>query len=893
MEKDISICYETDANKLISDTKQCTNECQGYNIFFNNTCYRSCPAITTLINDNNCQCKYKWYKYNDKNLNINDIIICFENEEDECPKDSYPYFNAKNKQCLDDLSKCDPDTKIFNNICYEQCPTNTININDSNECQCDKNKGKWYKYINEGKIILECGKNECPNNKPFTDYETNECVYSCDNKYIYEKTCYLKCPENTKPVDELSKECLEVFTFNDPKDLTSLDQNVVDNITNIYPKISKGGLVYNINNSTMQIYGINKIKSENQDLIIRSNLTYIDISSDCLEKIYEKNGLSDDTDIIMVKYDIGDKTDSYHINPVEYKIINSLTGAVIPLDICEDNSIVISYPLSNILKSYASESKNLRNLEEDDKNTLNVREKFLKGKEIYIENEEIDSFNIESPLYTDMCYAFELNGKDLILEDRINYLYPSSSFCESNCIYNKTDFISERVYCNCSPKEGVNFGRSFESDNANVDTQKVKNNQKGSVLKCLSKVKNISKNFGFFYGLIMFLAEIGLGILTFLYSLKVFIMRVKIKFDIKDDRSNNNIDTENIESINITEDKRYKKNKNNNEEMIKTSERNMEYPPKKNNKLNININNNNKKENSKKVKKQTIEEQNVIDVQELKIKKTTNNDEDDNKEKISQSNSENIYSEKSSTHTVMESEDENIFDLIKMEEKLLRVDYTCALKKNKAEILVIILSEILDKLYIIKAIFFIHKYEILSLYISLYLLWHMLIVSFLSLFYNNSTLHKIWIKDSYPNMSYHLSFGFVTSILVFIIYRGLLFLITNDREIQKIESIPKDNKNEIRQQFDKMMFWAKIKIIIFYAVDFILLFLFFLYIIAFCGIYNATMSNLIESYGIALIEIVIIKVLYGLVLGILRKVSLSYEINILYTIVRLLDTYIV
>jgi hypothetical protein len=168
----------------------------------------------------------------------------------------------------------------------------------------------------------------------------------------------------------------------------------------------------------------------------------------------------------------------------------------------------------------------------------------------------------------------------------------------------------------------------------------------------------------------------------------------------------------------------------------------------------------------------------------------------------------------------------------------------------------------------------------------------MLIISFLSLFYNYSNLHKIWINDNYPNLNFHLSFGFLSCIISFIFYKGLSFLIFNDRKIAELESIPKENKNEINEKYNKMMFWAKIKIIIFYAIVFILCIIFFLYLIAFCGVYIGTKAKLAESYGIALIEVVIIKILYGIVLGILRKVSLSYEIEKLYFIVRILDLYI-
>jgi hypothetical protein len=596
----------------------------------------------------------------------------------------------------------------------------------------------------------------------FIDDDTNECLTVCGDKYLYENRCYSKCPNNTKPINWPSNECVLSFNFSDPENLTQLDNNIITNIKDIYQKSSPLGLVYSINNSTMQIYGVNKNRKDNKDLLIRSNLTYIDFSN-CIQKLYNGHSELNGKDLVVVKYDIGYKSDKAKINPVEYKVINPETGSTIPLDACGENSIIISYPLINILKSFASESKKLRNLQEDDKNSLNIREKFYKGKEIYLENEEIDSFNSESKLYTDMCYPFELNGKDLILEDRFNYLFPEYSFCESNCIYNRTDFIEERVICHCSPKREVNFERPFELQKTDATVQKSKDNQKGSLLKCLSKVKKISNSFGLIFGLLIILVEIGLAILTFLYNYRVFILRIRNKFYLND---GNNMDTENIGSINSLKNC----NKKTNEEIvIKTSERNLEAPPKKttqvNTKTNLNTknnNNNNTKNNKnsknkekedeenqkeqKSKKKASLDGQEVINIRKNNVRKETNIV-DDRKEKISSSNSEDSYNEKNSIETVREmdedDDDEGIFDAIKMEEKLLRVDFEFALNKNKAEILVMILTEILDKIYVIKAIFFIHKFELVTLYVSLYLLWHMLLVSFLSLFYNNSTLHNI------------------------------------------------------------------------------------------------------------------------------------------------------
>ena len=115
--------------------------------------------------------------------------------------------------------------------------------------------------------------------------------------------------------------------------------------------------------------------------------------------------------------------------------------------------------------------------------------------------------------------------------------------------------------------------------NSNPNMENTKKDEKASILKCLGKISEISKNFGFFYGLIIILAEIAMCILTFLYSYKVFVMRVNRKFSIKEDDNIINANTENLETVNLSGRDKYD-GKNKNEEIIKTSERNLQHPPK-------------------------------------------------------------------------------------------------------------------------------------------------------------------------------------------------------------------------------------------------------------------------------------------------------------------------
>ena len=92
--------------------------------------------------------------------------------------------------------------------------------------------------------------------------------------------------------------------------------------------------------------------------------------------------------------------------------------------------------------------KKLRNLEneEDEENIKkDILNKFNKGKELNIKDKSIDTFNYNSSIYSDICIPIEIDGKDLVLEDRIKYLYPNYSFCESLCTYDYTDFEGERI----------------------------------------------------------------------------------------------------------------------------------------------------------------------------------------------------------------------------------------------------------------------------------------------------------------------------------------------------------------------------------------------------------------------------------------------------------------
>ena len=65
---------------------------------------------------------------------------------------------------------------------------------------------------------------------------------------------------------------------------------------------------------------------------------------------------------------------------------------------------------------------------------------------------------------------------------------------------------------------------------------------------------------------------------------------------------------------------------------------------------------------------------------------------------------------------------------MRKEEKLLRTKYSLSIERDKFDSIIVVLTSIFDKIYLIKILLLLGKYEVLSLMFSLYLLCHMLLL---------------------------------------------------------------------------------------------------------------------------------------------------------------------
>ena len=862
---------------MVEETKECVENCPSdYPLEFNSKCFKECPEGTKedITSGSACICNNIWYRQKNGNM------FCLEG--DECPP-THPYKQSSNNECQQQIC----DNFILNYTCYNECPKGTKYIEGDSEaetgtgteikpkiCECDPELGYWHR---EGDYFprMFCELKECPDNKKYYINDKRECLKSCEENGLFEynNICYEgECPPPT--VSENAKTNKYKCITKKYATATTLDETykfLKEEIVDLYRSVPKTGIIYKNFSSTIQIYGITREDSDLKNTLMHSSMSYIDISA-CSKRVFQNNKMQEKDEIVVVKYDLENKQNISLVKPVEYEFINSRTGQLLDMSVCTKNDVVISYSLSNILNYVKKKVE--RRLEEslDDESIISqIKDQYEKGKlitSIY----SIDSFNINSTLYQDLCFSLELDGKDLVLEDRVKFLFPYYSLCEENCTYSHIEFDTERIYCNCPLKKEFNLEREHKFVVNTYNNEEIASKQKGPtnipVMTCMARLKekiSITKNGGFFYTLILLIFELALFLITIFYSYNLFLEKIN-KISDNDEEIERMFD---IEEITINHQKNMKNRNSSNEVNIKTSERALDAPP----------------------KRRDITEINPKDIQlEEKIEKEKI-DNDGTKTDDQKSNLDESTNESFAREYLL-----GIMDSIRNEQKLLRVKFEIAINKNDSDTFITLLAEIFDKIYFIKSIFLLGKYDMFTIYFSVYLLYHLLLLTFTTCFYDIQTIQKIWNKENFPDMQYNLGYGLLSCLIVWVIYKIFLCIISNEGPMKRYlrAKFNKENKNEkiVQKRFDELKCKVKTRMIIYFVLMFIIGIVCLLYITTFCAVYTGTKKYVFKTYGIALVEVLIIKIVYGIILGILRKVGLTKQNLTLYKIAYYFDKLI-
>ena len=241
----------------------------------------------------------------------------------------------------------------------------------------------------------------------------------------------------------------------------------------------------------------------------------------------------------------------------------------------------------------------------------------------------------------------------------------------------------------------------------------------------------------------------------------------------------------------------------------------------------------------------------------------------------------------------------------------MRVPFKKYLEKNHPSILSIFLAEIMDKIYLIKICCFLKKFEMFSVHLVLYLICHLMLLTLLCAFFTIKVIKKIWTDSNFPQLNFYLLYGFLGDIVIWLIYKVFLCLLDSQDKVKELVQLKngtnnenKDNSNldmteqneEINEEltqkkYNDVIRRIKIRMIIFFIIGFLLTVFCFIYLLSFFAIYTGTKSKVLKMYYISLIEILLIKIIYGICLASLRIASEGNEIENIYKIVYLCDKY--
>ena len=410
-----------------------------------------------------------------------------------------------------------PDNYFFNetqkchSLCYKTCKK-CFNVGDNlhHSCSsCENNyifideeptncfpKCKFYYYYNKYHQYKCTETNECPSEYPYLIANKSKCTDNCykDKNFsiIFKDECIEKCPEGTSA---------QLFRYNNEDAFRCMNSNeslydkecILDQKDNNlkYQEITKDILakyakeyVYNypVANNYVTSYSSPESETTNKYLIVIYKLEkcpkdkvqgFVSIGLDeCIDKVKIKSTIGQNI-VVEIYYERG-------ITPqINYYLYHPDTGEKLDLSVCSGTKLAIKTSIFD---------------------NANVDKEMVK----YFSNLGINIFDINDPFFTDICFNFNQQGKDVTLDDRIRLYYQNITLCEDGCSYIGINLDTYEVECSCDLK----------SENKNNDESNIKNlldnpissevfgfltKSNLDVLKCIKSAFNIKlifKNYG-------------------------------------------------------------------------------------------------------------------------------------------------------------------------------------------------------------------------------------------------------------------------------------------------------------------------------------------------------------------------------------------------------------
>ena len=684
---------------------------------------------------------------------------------------------------------------------------------------CIKNES-YMEHLKPQLSSKQCFINDCPNLqqnfKVKIIYDKQICIKDCfyDElyKYEYKNFCYKSCPKGSHPLENNEYICKpNVYECIEEYPFLIIEANNCADDCNCKDFFEDVCTINNINKKSVT-YMINNIISGMQQGLLDHLL---------------KNLLNGDKkDLIkIVNNSLYQITTTYNQNYQENKTNSSIIFGECEnilkkkYNLSQNESLIIFKMEHNIeglliplitYQIFNPKTKQIMDLNYCRASNISIKIDIP----VLIKENKLFKYEQNSAYYEDICYTYTTeNNTDIALYDRyIEFNKKNLSLCPSNCLYNKYDNISKKVTCICEIQNNI----FLYFDNQDYSIHKFMNIKKNiinfGILQCyklLFSKEGLLKNFGNY--IISLIITIYLIAAIFIYKKGYNILCYQIN---------------NLLNVKVLE---YKK---------------------------------------KKYFKQKSKKENQINENSGKSLNMVNS--------LSKSNIEIKLSSqiKDSNHTLNKlgsKETEKKYDYIDYE--INTISYKEALEKDKRTYLQYYISLIKLKHIILFTFYSNHDYNSFPIKICLCCFSFSLNILINTLFFNDSTLHRIYEDKGTFNFNYILPQIIYSIIICSVLIAIAKSISLSHKNILKI----KHEKNEysLRGKYIYVIKRLIIKLICFFVISIFILILFWYYISSFCAVYKNTQIYLIKNVLISYIISLVYPFITSLFPGIFRIPSLK------------------
>ena len=888
--------------------------CYGEGNHDNHNCI-NCKEGYELNNDiqnyNNCYKKCDFYYYFDESNNYQ----C--TERNECPENQNKLISEKNR-CIDECKNDNIYKNEYNNLCYINCPNETI----ANNNICIKEE------VDVGLEIGDYNEDQETDNSKTTNLETDE-VQETDNS----QTTNLETDENKETdnsqttnletdeeqeTDNSQKTDLETDEDQetDNSQTTNLETDEDDQETDIDEKMDSDNEMNNMQTNKQEETEENDIGTikESDKEIIQTQKSESDSILNCRAEDFfstkscggtvissssNKDQLIENIQNDIVNHKIDDLIDNitqtkkdlvvqekdtiFQITTTENQNNNEYKNmSTVKLGDCEDrlkNIYGIDKNLSLIIFKIDYYSEGLLipivgyeifHPVNKSKLDLNYCKDILIELNIPVSIDEDNLFKYDpnSEYYTDECVpSTSENGTDIIINDRQNeYNSNNLSLCQNNCTFTGYESNTKKALCDCEVKTKINYISEI-IDDKNILSNNFTSSDSGSsniiTMKCVYTLftkEGLKSNIGS-YILIFIIVLFSISSILF-YKIGYPLLENDIKAIILEKGKTDDINQNNKVNIYNYNNKGKKKKKKKKKKKSKKGKNkikdinNINIPPKKNLTRPMKRINSTKPNDTISNSKLKLKEAKGLFGLEKRKSKLRNTKFNINKNNI-------IIQEK-----------QRKIELIKYNDfELNTLTYKEALLYDNRKFCQYYLFLIKIKNLILFAFVPIKDYNTIIIKICIFFLSFAVYYGVNAVFFDETTIHQIYEDGGLYNFVYILPKILYSFLIAHIISTIIKYTFLSERNILEIKR--ELLLNNAKEKVEKVKRTLVMKYIIFFVAGILFLIFFWYYLSSFGAVYQNTQIYLIKNTLISFVVALIYPFIINIIPGILRIISLT------------------